>query len=104
MAANVSCGDFAISEPVLNSKTSRACIWNGGTINVTAGGGFSGYISVQIVGADGKEYFNKGTTNGCPANIGSVYLPAQKYEVYISSGNGGGSCNIFPYPVAILSG
>jgi len=98
-----SCGNFTLSEPAFSSTTSGVCSWNGGTINVTAGGGLSGYISVQIVGADGKEYFNKGTINWCPANIGSVYLPAQKYEVYISSGRGGGGCGSNPNAVAILS-
>jgi len=97
-----SCGNFTLSEPTFSSTTSGVCSWNGGTINVSAGGGLSGYISVQIVGADGKEYFNKGTVNWCPANIGSVYLPAQKYEVYISSGRGGGGCQ--PNATVILSG
>ena len=98
-----SCGNFTLSEPAFSSTTSGICSWNGGTINVSAGGGSSGYISVQIVGADGKEYFNKGTVNWCPGNIGSVYLPAQKYEVYVTSGRGGGSCSSIPYAVAILS-
>jgi len=102
-APSGSCGNFTLSEPALSSTTSDVCTWNGGTINVTAGGGLSGYISVQIVGADGKEYFNKGTINWCPANIGSVYLPAQKYEVYISSGRGGGGCGSNPNAVAMLS-
>jgi len=97
-----SCGNFILSEPAFSSETSGICSWNGGTINVSAGGGSSGYISVQIVGADGKEYFNKGTVNWCPGNIGSVYLPAQKYEVYISSGRGGGGCQ--PNATVILSG
>ena len=97
-----SCGNFILSEPAFSSTTSGICSWNGGTINVSAGGGLSGYISVQIIGADGKEYFNKGTVNWCPGNIGSVYLPAQKYEVYISSGRGGGGCQ--PNAVVILSG
>jgi len=97
-----SCGNFTLSESAFSSTTSGICSWNGGTINVSAGGGLSGYISVQIVGADGKEYFNKGTVNWCPGNIGSVYLPAQKYEVYISSGRGGGGCQ--PNAVVILSG
>jgi len=96
-----SCGNFTLSEPAFSSETSGICSWNGGTINVSAGGGLSGYISVQIVGADGKEYFNKGTVNWCPGNIGSVYLPAQKYEVYISSGRGGGGCQ--PNATVILS-
>jgi hypothetical protein len=98
-----SCGNFTLSEPAFSSTTSGVCSWNGGTINVSAGGGLSGYISVQIVGADGKEYFNKVTVNWCPANIGSVYLPAQKYEVYISSGGGGGGCGSNPNAVATLS-
>ena len=97
-----SCGNFTLSESAFSSTTSGICSWNGGTINVSAGGGLSGYISVQIIGADGKEYFNKGTVNWCPGNIGSVYLPAQKYEVYISSGRGGGGCQ--PNAVVILSG
>jgi len=97
-----SCGNFTLSEPAFSSETSGICSWNGGTINVSAGGGLSGYISVQIVGADGKEYFNKGTVNWCPGNIGSVYLPAQKYEVYIGSGRGGGGCQ--PNATVILSG
>jgi len=100
--ASGSCGNFILSEPAFSSETSGICSWNGGTINVSAGGGLSGYISVQIVGADGKEYFNKGTVNWCPGNIGSVYLPAQKYEVYISSGRGGGGCQ--PNATVILSG
>jgi len=80
----------------------QVCIWNGGTINVSAGGGLSGYIPVQIVGAYGKEYFNKGTVNWYPGNIGSVYLPAQKYVVYVTSGGGGGRCQ--PNATVILSG
>jgi len=96
-----SCGNFILSESAFSSTTSGICSWNGGTINVSAGGGLSGYISVQIIGADGKEYFNKGTVNWCPGNIGSVYLPAQKYEVYISSGRGGGGCQ--PNATVILS-
>jgi len=100
--ASGSCGNFILSEPTFSSETSGICSWNGGTINVSAGGGLSGYISVQIVGADGKEYFNKGTVNWCPGNIGSVYLPAQKYEVYIGSGRGGGGCQ--PNATVILSG
>ncbi|MFP3278689.1 MAG: hypothetical protein RXO43_04000, partial [Candidatus Micrarchaeota archaeon] len=101
--ASGSCGNFTLSEPAFSSETSGICSWNGGTINVSAGGGSSGYISVQIVGADGKEYFNKGTANDCLTNIGSVYLPAQKYVVYVTSGGGGGSCSSIPYAVAILS-
>jgi len=97
-----SCGNFILSESAFSSETSGICSWNGGTINVSAGGGLSGYISVQIIGADGKEYFNKGAVNWCPGNIGSVYLPAQKYEVYISSGRGGGGCQ--PNATVILSG
>jgi len=80
----------------------QVCTWNGGTINVSAGGGLSGYISMQIVGADGKEYFNKRTVNWCPGNIGSIYLPAQKYVVYVTSGGGGGRCQ--PNATVILSG
>jgi len=99
----VSCDNFIIVEPTLSSRISNVCTWNGGTINVIAGGGSSGHISVQIVGADGKEYFNNGTANDCLTNIGSVYLPAQKYVVYVTSGGGGGSCSSIPYAVAILS-
>jgi hypothetical protein len=102
-APSGSCGNFTLSEPAFSSTTSGVCSWNGGTVNVSAGGGLSGYISVQIVGADGKEYFNKGTVNRCPANIGSVYLPAQKYAVYISSGRGGGGCDSNPNAVVMLS-
>lgn len=103
LIANSSCSNLFVSEPTWDTKESSICSWSGGNVKILAGGGISGYVSVEIIGSDGKTYFNNSTTNWCPAQIGNVYLPPQNYSIIIFSGKGGGNCNSNPNATVLLS-
>ncbi|MGC8586756.1 MAG: hypothetical protein ACP5K9_00485 [Candidatus Micrarchaeia archaeon] len=103
LSAQGSCNGFSISEAAFSTAENSSCSWNGGNVTIYAGGGNSGYVSVNIVGADGKTYFSKGTNNWCSAQIGSVYLPPQNYTISIMSGRGGGACSTNPNAVVSIS-
>jgi len=90
--SNISCGNFTLTDAMNNNNTYGKCRWKGGKVNISAGGGLSGWIFVRIIGSDGIIYFSNATDSWCPANIGSVYLPAQNYGIVIDTGNGNGSC------------
>ncbi|MEM0159906.1 MAG: hypothetical protein QW393_04080 [Candidatus Micrarchaeaceae archaeon] len=98
----VSCANVSVSEPVMDAEASATCNWTGGSVVVYAGGGNSGYASVKIIGSNNQTYFSNSTNSWCPTQIGSVYLPAQKYTILLRAGRGGGSCNSNPSAVAYL--
>ncbi|MEM4072254.1 MAG: hypothetical protein QXL63_02870 [Candidatus Micrarchaeaceae archaeon] len=97
-----SCANASVSEPVMRAEASATCNWAGGNVAVYAGGGNSGYASVKIIGSNNQTYFSKSTNSWCPTQIGSVYLPAQKYTILLGAGGGGGSCSSNPSAVAYL--
>ncbi len=63
-----------------------------GDINITLGGGNSGWASVKIIANNGTQMYTKGGAYYCPAPLGSIYLPRGEYTVILSTGNGGGGC------------
>ncbi|MEM0124577.1 MAG: hypothetical protein QXF41_03495 [Candidatus Micrarchaeaceae archaeon] len=97
-----SCANVSVFEPVMDAEASTTCNWTGGSVVVYAGGGNSGYASVKIIGSNNQTYFSNSTDSWCPTQIGSVYLPAQKYTILLGAGGGGGSCSSNPNPVAYL--
>ncbi|MEM0094796.1 MAG: hypothetical protein QXX74_02645 [Candidatus Micrarchaeaceae archaeon] len=97
-----SCANASVFEPLMDAEASATCNWTGGSVAVYAGGGNSGYASVKIIGSNNQTYFSKSTNSWCPTQIGSVYLPAQKYTILLSAGRGGGNCSNNPSAVAFL--
>ncbi|MEM3572567.1 MAG: hypothetical protein QW530_02460 [Candidatus Micrarchaeaceae archaeon] len=97
-----SCANASVFEPLMDAEASATCNWTGGSVAVYAGGGNSGYASVKIIGSNNQTYFSKSTDSWCPTQIGSVYLPAQKYTILLRAGSGGGSCSNNPSAVAYL--
>ncbi|MEM3661219.1 MAG: hypothetical protein QXG73_00065 [Candidatus Micrarchaeaceae archaeon] len=98
----ISCANVSVSEPVMDAEASVTCNWVGGSVVVYAGGGNSGYASVKIIGSNNQTYFSNSTDSWCPTQIGSVFLPAQKYTILLGAGRGGGSCSSNPSAVAYL--
>ncbi|MGC8669695.1 MAG: YIP1 family protein [Candidatus Micrarchaeia archaeon] len=87
-----SCGNFTLVDSAFSNTAYRICNWNGGNVTISMSGGYSGYAVVSISSTKGTNYFQEGTHNRCPANVGQVYLPAQQYKISISTGRGGGAC------------
>ncbi|MGC9011265.1 MAG: hypothetical protein ACP5JN_03975 [Candidatus Micrarchaeia archaeon] len=81
-----------IKTVALSSQVVQNCTWNGGDINITLGGGNSGWASVKIIANNGTQMYTKGGAYYCPAPLGSIYLPRGEYTVILSTGNGGGGC------------
>jgi len=101
-----SCKNFTINIPFpyyLNSSSSLAganlgitrkgiCVWKGGYMNITFGGGYSGWAALSIKASNGSVVYSKSGDIYCPQNMGPVYVPAGTYTLALSTGNGGGAC------------
>ena len=65
------------------------CYWPGGTMNISSGGGNSGYGSIYV---DGPNSYSTANTNWCPGLDTRQSMSGGWYHLYIHTGGGGGSC------------
>ncbi len=66
-----------------------------GSIKLDMASGNSGYVSVTIIGANGKTYFSNSTDNWCISSDPATYnlvLPPMNYTISMGTGSGGGEC------------
>ncbi len=92
-----SCSNFTLFVP-LNipppgpQTVEGICDWKGGMLNVTYGGGYSGWASVSLIAQNGTAIFSNSGDIYCPQYAGSIYAPAGSYTVKLMTGRGGGAC------------
>jgi hypothetical protein len=86
------CNSINLSTNLMSQIIIQNCTWNGGGINITIGGGNSGWASVKIIANKGTPMFSNAGTYWCPSDVGYINLPKGNYTVIFRTGNGGGSC------------
>ncbi|MGC9190633.1 MAG: hypothetical protein ACP5FR_01840 [Candidatus Micrarchaeia archaeon] len=92
-----SCSNFTIFVPLSipppgPQVVEGICDWKGGMLNVTYGGGYSGWASVSLIAQNGTAIFSNSGDIYCPQYAGSIYAPAGSYTVKLMTGRGGGAC------------
>jgi hypothetical protein len=74
---------------VAGNNNNGWCYWPGGTMNISSGGGNSGY---DVIWVKGPVSYSTSNTNWCPGLDTRISAPAGWYYLSIHTGGGGGSC------------
>ncbi len=100
-----SCNGFSVSESAYSTSTNAICIWTGGQLALSAGGGSTGYVSWKITNTISGTVVDSGhTTDWCLTYQNTISEPPGTYNVFITSGAGSGTCSSLVDAEVVLNG